>query len=836
VAAALAGRIAQWSDGIIRTYRADGAGRAQTYRELWRRSGCIEAGLRNFCRYPGDTVVLLIEDAVDFAPAFWACIRGGFVAVPLMSAAREALHQRRGDALREALNRLSNINILADEKFAELAEVLRCDRGLPTISLDAAEAESGSHADGPAADPLCLVPSSGSTGRLKLVALRAGAVLNRNFTDQLRPEEHGLGTLALDSVSGQIGLFLRWGSWAHVPADVFTARPTSVLDAIEQHHISAVTLTSSQVKRIITAADQTNRKWKLDSLRRIGLGAETVVPKVMQRLAQFLMQHGVSSEIVRAGYGTTETGLLVNGANPLNDPIDDHGAVCLGSVTPGVGLRVVGSDGEVLTAGEIGEVQASCSQTIFESYWGEPEATRESFTADGWWRTGDLGRLRNGELFLHGRAKEVLIVSGKKLSLSAIDAEIETILAAGDRVFSCAVHWPGEAAEGLAVVFVAADAGAEHRAEIAENIRRFVARRFGFSPSSIIAAAFDAIPLAINGKLRRLELSARIRAGVIGAVDEFGYFRKPIPGNTPNEAADIEADLAEIWREALDIRGTLDRHANFFALGGDSLRSMMLYTNIEQKFGKQISAEAFFAAPTFAGLLRLVATGDGAPAAQANASDTGVPWPLPPVLRNKLLAHFETWDGHRPTRDRLVAGVNTDGAKTPLFWLFQDAVQFRQLAKSLGTSQPVYALRSGVNIVDYTEDNIQTLALRYVSEISEVAPQGPVFIGGACQGSIIALAVAQHLLRRWRDIPLLTLMEWGWAYQTYAGPVLLIHGRDSDFNPYRRYRDPDSSWRRAFAEHVSVETPGDHTNLFDDGYVEAWSEMLALHMRKAEQA
>ena len=113
--------------------------------------------------------------------------------------------------------------------------------------------------------------------------------------------------------------------------------------------------------------------------------------------------------------------------------------VLLGTCAPGVEMRIV-VDGTVISEDEIGEVQVNCPQRNFSSYWGEPDATCQSFTDDGWWRTGDLGRLRGGMLSVHGRAKDVLVVSGKKFSLAEIDAEIETVVSAGDRAFSCAVH------------------------------------------------------------------------------------------------------------------------------------------------------------------------------------------------------------------------------------------------------------------------------------------------------------------------------------------------------------------------------------------------------------
>jgi hypothetical protein len=97
-------------------------------------------------------------------------------------------------------------------------------------------------------------------------------------------------------------------------------------------------------------------------------------------------------------------------------------------------------------------------------------------------------------------------------------------------------------------------------------------------------------------------------------------------------------------------------------------------------------------------------------------ADLPIRWPLSPELRNRLLQQFETWGGARPTRDRLVAGLNLAGTRAPLFMVFQEAQEFHKVARVLGPDQPVYAFRSGVRLIDYSEDEIQTFALRYVSE------------------------------------------------------------------------------------------------------------------------
>ena len=498
-----------------------------------------------------------------------------------------------------------------------------------------------------------------------------------------------------------------------MPAHLLAARRTAVLDAIERYQITSISLTGSAANAIVDAAGRGDRKWRLESLRLVGMGAETVVPDVLRRLGRFLEASGAPSEVVQTGYGTTETGLLAGGTHPTAHPVGGVDAASLYGCAPGVELRIVDENDTVLAEGDLGEIQARCPHAIFSCYWNDAGATKASFAGDGWWRTGDLGRLQNGELSLHGRTKEILNISGRKFSLAAIDAEIASVVGVGDRTFSCAIHLPGEVAEGLAVAFVPANPSGEYAREVVEKIGRVVRRTYGISPSPVLVTTIDQIPLTANGKLRRSELSTRVQSGVLAPALRRDVDEAAVVRDQTRVGADLEARLADIWRDALNLQGALDRTADFFDLGGDSLRSLLLHTAIEQQFGKQISADAFFARPTFATLLELVA-GDGPPLDKD--PELPVPWPLPRDLRNRLLLSFEAWDGNRPTRDRLVAGLNTTGSNTPLFWVCQENVTFRQLADCLGATQPVYAFRSGLGLIEYSEDEIQAFALRYASE------------------------------------------------------------------------------------------------------------------------
>jgi malonyl-CoA/methylmalonyl-CoA synthetase len=127
----------------------------------------------------------------------------------------------------------------------------------------------------------------------------------------------------------------------------------------------------------------------------------------------------------------TETGM--NCSNPLN------GERRIGSVglpLPGVEVRVVNPENDQpLPEGEIGEVQLR-GPNIFKGYWKQPQKTAESFTTDGWFRTGDLGfREPDGYLTLCGRSKDLIISGG----LNIYPPEVERVLGEHPSVAACAV-------------------------------------------------------------------------------------------------------------------------------------------------------------------------------------------------------------------------------------------------------------------------------------------------------------------------------------------------------------------------------------------------------------
>jgi malonyl-CoA/methylmalonyl-CoA synthetase len=144
-------------------------------------------------------------------------------------------------------------------------------------------------------------------------------------------------------------------------------------------------------------------------------------------------------------YGMTETGM--NTANPLSG---ERIAGTVGPPLPGVSVRVVDADGRPSGTGVVGGIEVK-GPNVFRGYWRMPEKTREEFSADGYFRTGDMGEwLPNGYLKLVGRAKDLIITGG----LNVYPAEVEEKINALPGVFESAVIGVPDADFGEAVTAV----------------------------------------------------------------------------------------------------------------------------------------------------------------------------------------------------------------------------------------------------------------------------------------------------------------------------------------------------------------------------------------------
>jgi len=190
------------------------------------------------------------------------------------------------------------------------------------------------------------------------------------------------------------------------------------------------------------------------------------------------------------GYGLTETTAVVC-QSAIDEPRGDTAA---GRPLPGVRVRIVDDAAADVACGEVGEIVVH-GPNVFAGYFRNATATREAFTSDGWFRTGDLGRLDEaGVLHLAGRIKDVIKHSGYTVHAS----DVEAALHAHPAVALCAVVGRAHDADERIVAFVQlrerVDAGA---------LASFLAARLAAHKRPAIYRFVDALPMTASGKVDR---------------------------------------------------------------------------------------------------------------------------------------------------------------------------------------------------------------------------------------------------------------------------------------------------------------------------------------------
>jgi len=193
------------------------------------------------------------------------------------------------------------------------------------------------------------------------------------------------------------------------------------------------------------------------------------------------------------GYGLTETTAVVC-QSAIDEPRGDTAA---GRPLPGVRVRIVDDAAADVACGEVGEIVVH-GPNVFAGYFRNATATREAFTSDGWFRTGDLGRLDEaGVLHLAGRIKDVIKHSGYTVHAS----DVEAALHAHPAVALCAVVGRSHDADERIVAFVQlrerVDAGA---------LAAFLAARLAAHKRPAIYRFVDALPMTASGKIDRAVL------------------------------------------------------------------------------------------------------------------------------------------------------------------------------------------------------------------------------------------------------------------------------------------------------------------------------------------
>lgn len=402
---------------------ADGpdAGRFHTWRDLDRASARIANLLDSLGLPPASRVAVQVDKSVEALVLYLAVLRAGHVYLPLNTAYQEAeLAYFIGNAEPAvvvcARRHFTWVSRLAFPLGTRHVFTLDDDRTGTLLERAAFHADTHAPVDKADDDLAAILYTSGTTGRSKGAMLSHGNLLSnaRTLKDYWgwRPGDVLIHALPVFHVHG---LFVAThGAWLNGSPMLWFSRfdPRAVVARLPDATVFMGVPTL--YVRMLAEPGLTR-----EACRHMRLFISGSAPLLIETFRDWQARTG---HTILERYGMSETVMLTS--NPCRPEDGERRGGTVGRPLPGVGLRIHDDQGRPVAAGEIGGIEVR-GPNVFAGYWRMPEKTREEFTADGWFRTGDVGRQdADGYVTIVGRSKDLVISGG----FNVYPAEVEGYL------------------------------------------------------------------------------------------------------------------------------------------------------------------------------------------------------------------------------------------------------------------------------------------------------------------------------------------------------------------------------------------------------------------------
>ncbi|HSH43574.1 MAG TPA: non-ribosomal peptide synthetase [Arenicellales bacterium] len=583
----------------------------------------------------GDEMLLVLNRNDAFLDAYWACLYGGIVPVPLAPGTTDA--QRRkifqvAASLRSpwlftehALDgRLAGF--AAEQGFEATRQRLR---GRTTLVEAVGEtgAEGSVELRG-AEDTAFIQFSSGSTSDPKGVVLSHGNLL-ANIRDMiatagLEDSDRGLSWMPLTHDMGLIGFHLMMvlAGMEHtiIATDAFIRRPLRWIQAASEHRASVLCSPNFGYRYLLKSFSPDKAgDIDLSAVRIIFNGAEPISAPLCEEFLDTLAPLGLRRSAMYPVYGLAEASLAVSFPPPgqlYHTLTVDRGSlgygdrirldecdnpVTLVNVGRAIGeceLRIGDDRGEDLGADTVGRILIRGPNVTRGFYVDGTRLSREAFRGDGWLDTGDLGFLHQGDLYITGRTKDVIFVNGQNWYAHDIEAvaaqaegtELGKVVAAG------AANRDNGVDEMILFILHRGDPG-----EFPQRARAAAARVNEQTGAPVsVAVPVTGIPKTTSGKLQRFSLQKEYEQG---GFDDVALRLSPGGGDDgePGGGSEAESFLQELCAEMLDgIHVGL--HDSLFDIGISSLKMIEIHERIDERYPGRIEVTDLFDHPTLAAL------------------------------------------------------------------------------------------------------------------------------------------------------------------------------------------------------------------------------------------
>jgi acyl-CoA synthetase (AMP-forming)/AMP-acid ligase II/acyl carrier protein len=624
--------------------------RAITYGELYQRALGILHHLQKLGAKRGDKLILFLGNNEQFIDAFWAAMLGGIVPVPIALGISD---EHRHKLLRIA-RQLGKPFIYTDRRsldrigaFAGTAGAADVFEGLRSRAFVVDDLEDISrpgevHRSRPE-DVAFIQFSSGSTSEPKGVVLTHGNIIanTRGVTEAAKftSDDVSLSWMPLTHDMGLIGFHLFMfanGMQLHLMAtELFIRRPLLWLTFATRKRATLLCSPNFGYRHYLKVlGDRSVEELDLSAVRVLFNGAEPISVELCEEFLARLAPAKLKRSAMYPVYGLAEASLAVSfpdlaspwrtialdrhqlgvGAEarvvPESDP-NSFRLVSVGKAIPHCEVRIAGDDDKALPDGRTGHILMR-GENVTKGYFENPAANAAAITPDGWVKTGDLGLVDRGHLFITGRAKEIIFVNGQNyyphdlenIAQQAQGLELGKVVAVGARR-------RGEQTEQL-VVFVLHRGSPEDFLPVATQVSRLINESTGLEVGEVVPV--KRIPKTTSGKIQRHLLEESYVEGEFDVeLAELAKLRAAQRGPETASRTRIEDQLKTIVDAALEGK-RVDIHDNLFEIGASSLKLIEIHENIDREYPGRVDLTELFDFPTIAELAKHLESKLAAPA------------------------------------------------------------------------------------------------------------------------------------------------------------------------------------------------------------------------------
>lgn len=668
------------------TFLADGERdeRTLTFADLETRALAVAGALVRRGLLPGDRVLVMLPTGLEFIETFFGISLAGMVAVPVYPPARLTRLEHYLRTLASITETSSCRAAVVDERLVPLVGKHLTFKGqqlITDVELRAAR-EPGRVYPLEATSPAFLQFTSGTTSQPRGVLLlhRQVQAQLRAYCEALRlghgevvvswlPLYHDLGLVGMVLSTLQQGAHLVLLS----PTD-FLKDPMTWLRAVSRHrgvHTAAPNFAYQLCVRKCTPELLRKEQIDLSSLDNAGMGGEPVSWTTVQAFREHLAPFGLRGDVLNPCYGLAENTLVATGhrrgeplrtaavslsglqKNEVCAPASDADRTTIvgnGRPFPGMSVRIAGADGEDLGERKLGEIWVQ-SPSLAAGYLGDREATDAAFVLrDGarWLRTGDLGFTGDGDLFICGRRKDLMIVRGRNFHPQDIELEVGRV--EGIRVGNVVAFSidKGDGQGEAAIVVAEVDARVTRSAEqLRQDVVEAISTAFQLALETVFLLPSGSIPKTSSGKLQRglvketylrgdlasFAPPGRLSTGALKLGLAWGALKQRLRvrpagaaprllGTTQDEVGSLDPRFAEALRRVrADVNVALSPALRVDSLGLDSLERVELWLQLARLFAAKVPDEDWNASQTLGELQLLLERHQGTASAADGKKD-----------------------------------------------------------------------------------------------------------------------------------------------------------------------------------------------------------------------